>query len=630
VRRREFITLLGGAAAAWPLAARAQQREPTRRIGVLDAVSADDPQSRARNGAFVQGLGELGWRIGRNLQIDYRTGAARHSGYAAELAALAPEVILAVGSSVVGPLLAATSTIPIVFVQVSDPVAAGFVPRLARPGGNTTGFMLFEFGISAKWIELLKEVAPRVTRAAVLFDSSSPTGFGQMGAIQSVAPSLGVEISPINFRDPTDIERAVVAFARGSNDGLIALPGVQPLIHRELIIALAARQKLPAVYPYRYHVTSGGLISYGPDEIEQYRQAAGYVDRILKGEKPGDLPVQAPTKYELLINLKTAKALRRGDRMKRRAFITLLGGAAVTWPLAARAQQPAMPVVAFVNAGSSDPPLAAAFRKGLNEASYVEGQNLTVEYHWLEGQFDRLPALMADLVRRRVAVIAAPAGNYAAQVAKSATTAIPIVFGVGDDPVKLGLVTSLARPGGNLTGINFFANELSVKRLALLHELVPKAVRIAVLVNPSNPATEGTLRDTLEAARAIGLQIQVLKASTSREIEAAFATLVRDRAEALYVAGDVFFTSRRVQLVTLAATNRIPASYPSREAVEAGGLMGYDADRAGMYRQVGAYTGQILKGAKPADLPVLQSTKFEFVVNLQTARALGLEVPRSC
>jgi putative ABC transport system substrate-binding protein len=313
--------------------------------------------------------------------------------------------------------------------------------------------------------------------------------------------------------------------------------------------------------------------------------------------------------------------------IERRKFLATLGGAAAAWPLAAHAQQPAMPVVAFVNAGSSDPPLAAAFRKGLNEAGYVERQNVTVEYHWLEGQFDRLPALMADLVRRRVAVIATPAGNYAAQVAKAATTAIPIVFGVGDDPVKLGLVTSLARPGGNLTGINFFANELSAKRLALLHELVPKAARIAVLVNPSNPATEGTLRDTLEAARAIGLQIQVLKASTRSEIEAAFATLVRDRAEALYVAGDVFFTSRRVQLATLAATHRIPASYPSREAVEAGGLMGYDADRAGMYRQVGAYTSQILKGAKPADLPVLQSTKFEFVINLQTARALGLEVP---
>ena len=309
IQRREFITLLGGAAASWPLAAHAQGRERMRRIGVLDALSADDPQSRARNGAFVQGLGELGWQIGRNLQIDYRTGAAHHPGYAAELVALAPEVILAVGSSVVGPLLAATRTVPIVFVQVSDPVGAGFVPRLARPGGNATGFMLFEFGISAKWIELLKEVAPRVTRVAVLFDSNSPTGFGQLGAIQSVAPSLGVEISPINFRDATDIEPAVAAFARGSNDGLIALPGVQPLIHRELIIALAARQKLPAVYPYRYHVTSGGLICYGPDEIEQYRQAAGYVDRILKGEKPADLPVQAPTKYELVINLKTAKAL---------------------------------------------------------------------------------------------------------------------------------------------------------------------------------------------------------------------------------------------------------------------------------------------------------------------------------
>jgi putative ABC transport system substrate-binding protein len=313
--------------------------------------------------------------------------------------------------------------------------------------------------------------------------------------------------------------------------------------------------------------------------------------------------------------------------IRRREFIFALGGAAAAWPLAARAQQAAMPVVAFVNAGSSDAPLATAFRKGLNEAGYFEGQSVTVEYHWLEGQFDRLPALMADLARRRLAVIATPAGNYAAQVAKAATTTIPIVFGVGEDPVKLGLVDSLARPGRNLTGINFFATELTLKRLALLHELVPKAVRIAVLINPANPATESAVRDIPDAAGAMGLQIQVLKASTRSEIEAAFVALMRDRAEALYVAGDVFLTSRRVQLATLAATNRIPASYPSREAVEAGGLMAYDADRAGMYRQVGAYTGQILKGAKPANLPVLQSTKFEFVINLQTARAIGLDVP---
>jgi putative ABC transport system substrate-binding protein len=312
----------------------------------------------------------------------------------------------------------------------------------------------------------------------------------------------------------------------------------------------------------------------------------------------------------------------------RRKFLATLGGAAAAWPLAARAQQPAMPVVGFVNAGSSDAPLAAAFRKGLNEAGYFEGQNLTVEYHWLEGQFDRLPALMADLARRRVAVIATPAGNYAAQVAKAATTTIPIVFGVGEDPVKLGLVASLARPGGNLTGMNFLGNEMAAKRLELLHELVPKAVRIAVLVNPANiPATESLLRDLPVAARAIGLQIQVLNASTTSEIEAAFATLVRDRADALYVGGDVFFTSRRVQFATLAARYGIPATYPSREAVEAGGLMGYDTDRVEMYRQVGAYTGQILKGAKPADLPVLQSTKFQIVINLPTARALGLDIP---
>jgi putative tryptophan/tyrosine transport system substrate-binding protein len=316
--------------------------------------------------------------------------------------------------------------------------------------------------------------------------------------------------------------------------------------------------------------------------------------------------------------------------MNRRSFITLLGGAAAAWPLVARAQQPAIPVVGLVNAGSREMAAErlAAFRKGLTNTGYVEGQNVTVEYHWLEGQFDRLPSLMADLVRRRVAVIATPGGNLTAQAAKAATTTIPIVFGVGEDPVKLGLVASLARPGGNATGTNYFFQEIAAKRLGLLHELVPKAVRVAVLVNPANaPTTEATLRDIPEAARAIGLQIQVLNASTRREIEAAFATLVRERADALFVATDTFFISRRVQFATLAARHGIPAAYSTRDEVEAGGLMSYGTDIPDMWRQVGIYSGQVLKGAKPADLPVVQSTKFEFVINLQTARALGLEVP---
>jgi len=318
--------------------------------------------------------------------------------------------------------------------------------------------------------------------------------------------------------------------------------------------------------------------------------------------------------------------------MKRREFITLLGGAAAAWPRAASAQQPAMPVVGLINFGTPDgmARLGTAFQNALREAGYVPGQNVTVEYHWLEGQYGRVPALVADLVRRRVAVIATPGATLAALAAKAATTTIPIVFGVGEDPVKLGLVASLARPGGNATGINFLTQEVVAKRLGLLHDVVPKAVRIAVLVNPANATiTETTLRDLPEAARALGLQIQVLNASTSREIDAAFATLARDPADALFIAADAFFTSRRGQFATLAARDRMPASCSNRELVEAGLLMSYGTNLADTFRQVGIYAGSILKGAGPADLPVLQSTKFEFIINLQTARALGLEVPNS-
>ena len=310
MRRRDFIAILSGAAAAWPLAARAQQGARVRRIGVFMPGVADDPEGQARIGAFLQGLGELGWIVGRNVRIDYRWGAGhaeRYGAIAAELVALAPDVVLALGYSTVSALQKATDGVPIVFV--TDPVGGGLVASLARPGGNTTGFVTSEFGFAGKWLELLKEIAPRVTRAAVMRDSAIDSQHAMFGSIQSVAPSLGIELRPIDTHNPSEIERALVTFAREPNGGLIAVSGSQVLVHRDLIVALAARHHLPAVYPYRSHVMSGGLISYGADQVDHFRRAAAYVDRILKGEKPADLPVQAPTKYELVINLKTAKAL---------------------------------------------------------------------------------------------------------------------------------------------------------------------------------------------------------------------------------------------------------------------------------------------------------------------------------
>jgi putative tryptophan/tyrosine transport system substrate-binding protein len=316
--------------------------------------------------------------------------------------------------------------------------------------------------------------------------------------------------------------------------------------------------------------------------------------------------------------------------MRRRDFIKVVSGSAIAWPLTARAQQPSIPVIAFLSGRSADASVRVdtAFRKGLNETGYVEGQNVTVEYNWLEGRYDRLPALLADLVRRQVAVIAIPGSAPAALAAKAATATIPIIFGVGEDPVRLGLVANLARPGGNATGINFFVNEVLAKRLRLLHDMVPKAVRVAALLNPSNvSSTEATLHITQEVAHAIGLQIQIVNATTISEIDAVFASFAHERPDALFVAPDGFFVSRAVQFATLTARDKIPAAYSERDAVAVGGLMSYGADTADMYRQVGLYTGSILKGAKPADLPVLQSTKFEFVINLQTARALGIDVP---
>jgi putative ABC transport system substrate-binding protein len=312
LKRREFIARLVGSVAAWPLAARAQQPERIRRIGVLSPFTPDDPAEQRRVLAFAQALAQLGWIEGRNVRIDIQWGAGdpeRIRRYAAELVALAPDVILAVSSTATGPLLQATRAVPIVFVQVAEPVGAGFVETLARPGGNATGFMLYEYGIGAKWLELLKEIAPGVKRVAFLQTPGTPAGPGQFGAMQASAPSLGVEMRPISVRDAEEIERAITAFARPANGGLIVAGAAAQRVHRDVIVKLAARHRLPAVYTDRVFVAAGGLIVYGPERVDLYRSAAGYVDRILKGEKPSDLPVQAPTKYELVINVKTAKAL---------------------------------------------------------------------------------------------------------------------------------------------------------------------------------------------------------------------------------------------------------------------------------------------------------------------------------
>ena len=311
MRRRDFITLLGGAAVAWPLAARAQQPERVRRIGIIYSLAEDDPESVTRRAAFEQGLKELGWTNGGNIQIDYRWAQNDPElirKFVAELVALAPDVIVTSGSVVVGPVVRATLNIPIVFLQVIDPVGSGLIESMSHPGGNVTGFTQFEYSLAAKWLELLKEIAPNLSRVAVLRDATRGPGIGQFAVIQAMAPPHRVELSPINAGDPAEMERGIAAFARFPNTGLVVTVG-GTAVRRDLIVAAAAKYRLPAVYPYRYFVSDGGLISYGPDTVEPYLRAAGYVDRIFKGEKPANLPVQAPTKYELAINLKTAKAL---------------------------------------------------------------------------------------------------------------------------------------------------------------------------------------------------------------------------------------------------------------------------------------------------------------------------------
>ena len=471
--RRNFITLLGGAAAVWPLAAWAQQGERVRRVGVLTNLAADDAEGQVRNTAFAQALAQLGWIVGQNLQIEHRWAAGdadRIRRYAAELVALTPDVILTTGAAGVAPLLQATRTVPVVFVLVPDPVGSGFVASLARPGGNATGFVQFEYGISGKWLELLKEIAPGVARVAVLRDPAIAGGQGQVAAIQAVAPSFGMEVTPINVRDTGEMERAIAAFAHTSRDGLIVTASALTVFHRDLIVTLAARYKLPTVYVQRLFVASGGLISYGADVVDQYRRAANYVDRILKGEKPADLPVQSTDQVRARDQPQNregarprratfaARPRRRGDRMmQRREFITLLGGAAAAWPLAARAQQgERMRRVGVLMLTRADEPESqariAAFMQGLQELGWAIGRNLRIDYRW--GGGDAAPACTntrRNWSRSAQTSILAARRRPSSRCNRRART-VPIVFAQAIDPVGAGFVETLARPGSNATG----------------------------------------------------------------------------------------------------------------------------------------------------------------------------------
>ena len=558
---------------------------------------------------------------------------------AAELVRRHVTMITAGGNRPAQAAKKATATIPIVFTSGADPVRSGLVASLSRPGGNLTGISFIAAEMAVKRLELMHELLPQARAIAMIVNPNFAGAETEMAEVETAGRIFGLQTRRLAASSTGELDAAFATLGQQRVDAVMVGTDGFFIDRRDQIAALATRYKVAGIFPFPDFPAAGGLMSYGASRADGYRQAGVYTGRVLKGAKPADLPIMQPTKFELVINLEAAKAIgltispvdarprRRGDRMKRREFITLLGGAAA-WPLAARAQQPAMPVIGFLGASSPETNADSlrAFHLGLKETGYVEGDNVTILYRWAESHLDRLPELAADLARRRVSVLA-NFGNAPALAAKAATTTVPIVFAVSEDPVKFGLVASLARPGGNLTGVNFLSAELAAKRLELLRELVPGAVKVAVLVDPAVSPTATTLQEVEMAAGAMGLQIQILNASSSGEINTAFATLARERPDALFVGPGFLFTSRRVQLVNLAALHKVPATYSHRQYPEIGGLMSYGTNYLDVYRQVGVYAGRILKGAKPVDLPVVQSTKFELVINAETARMLGLTVP---
>jgi putative ABC transport system substrate-binding protein len=618
--------------------ARGQQGDRVRRVGVLMQLDENDPVYKPLLPAFTQGLADLGWTDGRDVRIDLRLGSGdinRTRALAHELVNLQPDIILA-GGVATAAVQRETRTIPIVFVNVSDPVASGIVPRLDRPNGNITGFALFEPSLGGKWLELLTEIAPSLKRAAIMFNPDTAPVSAFMPFFEAAARSLKVEpiIAPVH----SDVEIVrPSALGREPGGGLVVIPDVFTIGHRAPTISAAARNNVPAVYSQSPFATE---LSYGPNPVDNYRRAATYVDRTRReaSRSPRSISDQVRVSREPQNGQgarphhsgNAAGDSRRGNPVRRRQFIAGLGSAAA-WPLAARGQQQAVPVIGFLIDQSADDDfknVTVPFLQGLKETGYVEGRNVAIEYRYAENQFDRLPALAADLVRRRVAVIVLNSSE-GARAAKAATTTIPIVFATGVDPVATGLVASLNRPGGNVTSSVLLSDELAPKRLQLVHELLPNAARFGVLVDPGYPDIQSNIKDLQAAARTLGLQLVILNARTDSDLEPPFATFSQQHVGAVLVGNSAFFNRRTEELAALAARHALPAIFPFREFVLAGGLMSYSGSLGYVWRQTGVYTGRVLKGEKPADLPVQQVTKIDLVINLKTAKALGLTIPET-
>jgi putative tryptophan/tyrosine transport system substrate-binding protein len=571
--------------------------------------------------------------------IEYRWAEGRSERFteiAAEFVRLNVDVIVTQGTPPTLATKTATAAIPIVSVVMGDPVGNNLVASLARPGGNVTGFSIQTPDIAGKRLELLREVVPGLRRVAFMGNVDNPIVPQELREVQIAAGTLGIEVTALEIRHAQDILPSFEALKNRAEALYLASEGLVDANRlRVNILALGAR--LPTMWSTRELVEAGGLLAYGPSFPDLYRRAGDLVDKILRGVKPGNIPVEQPTKFDLVVNLIVAKAARsrnptdtarpcrRGDRMKRRDFIRLVGGAAAS-PVAVHAQSPAMPVIGFLHVASPGAygHVVAGLRRGLAEADFVEGRNVAVEYRWGEGELDRMPALLGDLLRHQVSVIVG--SLQGAQAAKSAGVTIPVVFSTSDDPVKQGFVESLNRPGGNMTGAYLFTAELEGKRLGLLHDLLPKATVMAVLVDASHPVADAQLREVQAAAARLGVQLVVLHANSDHDFETVFATLIKQKAEALLICASPSFNNRRDQLVALTARHNMPAASELREFAAAGGLLSYGNSLVDVYRQLGVYAGRILKGANPADLPVVRPTKFELVINLKTARALGINI----